>query len=73
MIKHSRSLYHIDLTATGLTEFMIHEMGTYLKRSRSLLVIHLSGNTGLSDPNLEYLYKRTISRPREDVAHFCRV
>jgi len=46
---------HLDLTNTGLTNIIIHSMGTILKRAGSLLAIHLTGNSGLTKENIEYL------------------
>ena len=62
IIKHSRTMQHIDLTGTGLSTQVIYDMGTALKRSRSVLVIHLSGNPGLSADNMQYLSGRIKCR-----------
>ena len=73
LIKHSRTMQHVNLTGTGLNENVIREMGTFLKRSRALQVLHLSGNPGLSKANLDYLPGRIIARPREDIQRFTRI
>ena len=73
IIKHSRTMIHMDLTGCGLSEGVVHEIGTCLRRSRSVLVIHLSGNPGLSKENLEYLENRVKCRPREDIERYTRV
>ena len=73
IIKHSRTLQHMNLTGTGLSAPVIHEIGTCLRRSRSVLVIHLSGNPGLTTENMEYLSTRIRCRPNEDVERFTRI
>ena len=54
-LKHNKNLIHLDLTCTGLSEFIIRAVGTTLRRAASVLAIHLSGNPGLTADNLEYL------------------
>ena len=54
-IKHNKELLHLDLSCTGLPSLVIKELGACLKRSPSLLAIHLSDNPGLTKENLEYL------------------
>ena len=49
IIKHSRAMQHMDLTSTGLNTFLIKEIGNALRKARSLLCIHLSGNQGVAD------------------------
>ena len=73
IIKHSKTLQHIDLTGTGLSSQVIHSMGTALRRSRSILVIHLSGNPGLNLTNMEYLTQRIRCRPNEDIERYTRI
>lgn len=73
IIKHSRTMIHMNLTGTGLSAGVIYEIGTCLRRARSVLVIHLSGNPGLTAENMDYLSDRVKCRPREDVERFTRV
>lgn len=73
MIKHNKSLIHIDLSSTGLGKFIIKEIGTCLKRAKSCLAVHLSGNFGLNPENYEFLINRIKSRPNEDIARFLRI
>ena len=73
IIKHSRTLIHFNLTGCGLSKEVIFEIGTCLRRSRSVLVIHLSGNPGLTDENFDYLPRRAKCRPREDIERFTRI
>ena len=62
IIKHSKTMIHMNLTGCGLSKEVIHEIGTCPRRSRSLLVIHLSGNPGLTDSNFDYLPRRVRCR-----------
>jgi hypothetical protein len=47
---------HLDLTSTSLSRYVIREVGTSLRRAASLLVLHLSGNPGLSNEMRLYLH-----------------
>ena len=85
MIKHSKTLQHLNLTGTGLNSAVIFEMGSFMRRARSLLVIHLSANPGIYgkppeeaglDPeldNMNYLSRRIKCRLNEDIERFTRV
>lgn len=73
IIKHSKTMIHINLTGTGLSAGVIYEIGTCLRRARSVLVIHVSGNPGLSRENMEYLPDRVKCRPREDIERYTRI
>jgi len=63
----------MNLSGTGLSSQVIYDMGTALRRARSILVIHLSGNPGLTPSNMEYLSKRIRCRPNEDIERFTRI
>ena len=73
IIKHSKTMIHMNLTGTGLSSGVIYEIGTCLRRARSVLVIHISGNPGLSRENMEYLPDRIKCRPREDIERYTRI
>ncbi|CDW89852.1 UNKNOWN [Stylonychia lemnae] len=45
-IKYNKNLLHIDLSNTGMTEDMLWNLGTAMRRSRSMVSMHLSGNPG---------------------------
>ena len=70
LIKHNKNLIHIDLTACGLTNLMMKELGTHVRRSGSLLGIHLTGNPGLTAENTQYLSQRIRCRPVEDIERY---
>ena len=73
IIKHSRTLQHMNLTGTGLVDEVIYEMGNNLRKARSILVLHLSANPGLSQENMEYLSQRIRCRQNEDIERFTRI
>ena len=70
LIKYNKNLIHIDLTACGLTELMMRELGTHIRRSGSLLAIHLTGNVGLTAETAQYLSQRIRCRPVENIERF---
>lgn len=46
-IKHDFKLLHLDLSHTGLSKMMLLEFGSALRRSKSMLSLHLNGNPGI--------------------------
>ena len=48
LIKHSKAIQHLDLSGTGLGTYIIKEIGKFMRKARSLMCIHLSGNPGLT-------------------------
>ena len=73
MIKHNLKFLHFDLTSTGLTTHIIQNLGKQLRRSRSLLSIHLSGNPGVNDYTSQALRERIVARPNEDINRYNRI
>jgi Ran GTPase-activating protein (RanGAP) involved in mRNA processing and transport len=73
MIKHNKNLLHMDITSAGLGSFIVREIGTCLRRARSILCIHLSGNPGMNTENFEFLVRRIRCRPNEDIARFVKI
>lgn len=49
LIKRNKQLTHLNLVSTGLTELMIVELAIAIRRSKSLLSVHLCGNRGVTD------------------------
>ena len=45
-IKQNTNLMHLDLSSTGLDTSMMREFGTALRRAKSLISLHMSGNPG---------------------------
>ena len=46
-MKYNQNLLHVDLSNTGLSKRMMMEFGGCLRKARSLICLHLSGNPGL--------------------------
>lgn len=66
-MKYNKNLLHLDLTSTGLNEAMLWYLGTALRRAKSLISLHLSGNPGITSTLKEYLYKRVRCKAIEEV------
>lgn len=54
-IKYNKSLIHMDLSYTRLDEMMVKALGTALRRAKSLVAVHFTGNPGANQTNAEYL------------------
>lgn len=65
-IKYNRSLLHLDLSHTGMTESMITNLGTAMRRSKSMVVLHLSGNPGVTDSVKDYLETRVRCKKKQE-------
>ena len=63
-IKYNKNLLHLDLTQTGLNEKILWSFGTGLRRAKSLLSIHLTGNPGVSEGLKDYLFQRVRCKER---------
>ena len=74
IIKRNKNILHMDLTSCGLTEFILIGIGNAMRKARSLLAIHLSGNDlGVTDKSKQYIRDRVRCRPQEDIEHYLRV
>jgi len=47
-IKYNKHLIHLDLSYTHLDEPMIIALGTSLRRAKSLVAVHFTGNPGVT-------------------------
>ena len=65
-IKYNKHLIHLDLSYTRLDEMMITALGTSLRRAKSLIAVHFTGNPGASQTTAEYLQQRIHCRPYKD-------
>ena len=63
-VKYNFKLLHCDLSHTGLSKQMMKELGPALRRSKSLLCLHLSGNPGVDTELKEFMFNRVHCRPR---------
>ena len=61
-IKYSTCLLHLDLQQTGLIYPAIQSIGHMLTRAQSLRCIHLCGNEGVTESNIEWMLKRIKGR-----------
>ena len=48
LVKYDMSLIHVDLSYCRLNERCITEIGSQLRRSKTLLGIHFTGNPGVT-------------------------
>jgi hypothetical protein len=62
-IKYNFKLLHFDLSNTGLSKAMLEQFGPALRKSRSLLSLHLSGNPGIDLELKQWLSTRVHCRP----------
>ena len=61
-IKYNKHLLHIDLSYTSLTEYVLHNIGSCLRRTKSILAVHFSGNPGVTQELKDYLFQRLHCR-----------
>lgn len=62
-VKHNHKLIHLDLGNTGLTKNMLKQFGPALRRARSLVSLHLSGNPGVDSDLKTGLFTRVHCMP----------
>lgn len=65
LIKYNPHLHHIDLQGCGLTSFILKEIAKALRKSRSLVGIHLSENIGLTAQMKEFIKMRVHCKDSE--------
>lgn len=65
-VKYNRNLLHLDLSSTRLTDKEIKELGSSLRRAKSLVSIHFSGNPGVSMGVREFLFEKLRCRPSKE-------
>ena len=63
----------MNLTGTALGEYICKGLGSALRKSRSILSLHLSANPGLTKENREYLSQRIHAKDNEDMERFIRI
>ena len=64
MIKRNKCLIHLDLSLTGLTEYMLWHISKSLSRARSVVSCHLSGNIGITNTLIEQIHGRIRCKPK---------
>ena len=68
-IKKNTVLLHLDLSNMGIHSEMIKEFGPALRKSKSILSLHLSGNPGVTKDVKKYLRQRVRCVPKVKVNH----
>lgn len=63
LIKRNKQLMHLNLVSTGLTEHMITELAKAMRRSKSLLSVHLCGNKGVTDRVKDFVQTKIRAMP----------
>lgn len=62
-IKYNRHLIHLDLSHARLDEATVLAIGTALRRAKSLVAVHMTGNPGVTEAAAEFLHQRIHCRP----------
>ena len=64
-IKMNTKLVHLNLSSCGMTDEMLREFGTAMRRSKSMTSLHLSGNPGVSPEVRDAICERAHVKPYE--------
>ena len=62
-IKHNQKLLHFDLCHTGLNKKILLDFGNALRKAKSLLCLHLSGNPGIDTDVKKQIHERAHCMP----------
>lgn len=65
-IKYNNNLIHLDLSYTRLDDKSIKEIGANLRKAKSLIAIHFSGNPGVTEDVKNYIYERIHARTNKN-------
>ena len=57
-IKMNSNLMHLNLSGMGMTKAMMHQFGRALRRTKSLVSLHLSQNNGDNEDLRGYMVSR---------------
>jgi hypothetical protein len=57
-------LLHFDISKTGLSKYQLLELGPALRRAKSLISLHASGNPGVSQELCDELFARVHCQPK---------
>ena len=66
-IKMNSNLMHLNLSGMGMTTPMMWQFGRALRRTKSLVSLHLSQNNGDNEALRAYLVERSVMKPFEPV------
>lgn len=64
-IKYNPHLHHLDVQCCGLTQYILKDIAIALRKSRSLIGIHLSENPGLSPDLKKFIHDRVHCKPSD--------
>lgn len=62
-LKLNSKLIHLNLSYTGLSKIMLMQLGPALRRSKSMLSLHLNGNPGIDEDLKKHLHERVHCMP----------
>lgn len=69
-MKHNSKLLHLNLSQTNLSRRMLEMIGPILRKARSMLALHLSGNPGVGQGLKDALHTRAHCAPPVEHVHF---
>jgi len=61
-IKYNQNLMHLNLSHTFMDKDMIHKVSEAMNKARSLQSLHLSGNPGITDENINFIRKHIVCK-----------
>jgi len=61
-IKYNQNLMHLNLSHTFLDKDTIHKVSEAMNKARSLQSLHLSGNPGITDENINFIRKHIVCK-----------
>lgn len=67
-MKHNQKLIHVNISHTNLSRGMLLSLGPILRKSRSMLVLHASGNPGIA-PNRDPGFLDEVRATLHERAH----
>lgn len=61
-IKYNQNLMHLNLSHTFMDKDMIYKVSEAMNKARSLQSLHLSGNPGITDENINFIRKHIVCK-----------
>ena len=61
-IKYNQNLYHLNLSNTQLDADMLRKVTDSMDKARSLVSLHLSGNPGINEENIQFIRKHIVCK-----------
>ena len=65
LLKRNKRLQHVNLTKTGLTEFMIVKIAKAMRRAKALCSIHFDSNRGVTQRVKDYVFECIRCMPQK--------